>query len=64
MNNGYHKELLLEIVNRWSNEQLQGYIIDLESRLENTRIILKELYAIKKKRNKKRIMETGVRNGH
>jgi hypothetical protein len=63
MNNGYHRELLLEIVNKWSNEQLQGYIIDLEARLENTRIVLKELYAIKRKRTKKPFMETGARDG-
>ncbi len=53
--NNYHKELLMELIGKWSNEQLQGYIYDLEIRLNDERDLLKELKQIQKKRNKKKL---------
>jgi hypothetical protein len=61
----YHKELLLEIITKWTDEQLQGYIYAQEERLENTQILVRELKEIRRKRNKKKQkpLETGARDG-
>jgi hypothetical protein len=50
----YHKELLMELISKWNDDQLQGYIYDVEQRLEHTRSLLSDLKALQKKRSKKK----------
>lgn len=63
--NDYHKELLMEVVHKWTDEQLKGYIFLQEERLENTRALVRDLKEVQRKRNKKkqRPMDTGARDG-
>jgi hypothetical protein len=61
--NSYHKELLMEIINDWSNEQVDNYIFIQEERLKDTRRLIQDLKEILKKRKKKVVVETGARDG-
>jgi hypothetical protein len=63
--NNYHRELLMEIITKWTDEQLKGYIYAQEERLENTRSLLHDLREAQRKRNKrkKKPLDTGERSG-
>jgi hypothetical protein len=63
--NSYHKELLREIINEWTDNQLDSYIFRQEERLEDVKEAIRELKEIRRKRNKRtrKPVDTGVRGG-
>lgn len=62
--NDYYKTELLMMIEDWSDEKLLTYIHELEERLENTRIFIRALKALKKRKNRnKSPKETGTRGG-
>jgi len=63
--NNYHKDLLIEILSDWDEDQLHDYIALQEERLEYTRSLVRELKALQKKWNKKKQkpLDTGARDG-
>lgn len=44
---------LLNVVSQWTVEQLDIYIKELETRITDTQMLLKELRLIRKKKNRK-----------
>lgn len=59
----YHKELLDEILKDWTTEQLEVYITGLEERLTQLDNWVGHLKTIRKKKLRKRPVDTGVRGG-
>jgi len=61
----HHRELLLELIEQWSDVQLNNYIIELEARLLDVQSTIRELKQIQRKRSrrKKSVLETGARDG-
>ncbi len=61
----HHRELLLELIEQWSDVQLNNYIIELEARLLDVQSTIRELKQIQRKRSrrKKPVLETGARDG-
>jgi hypothetical protein len=59
----FHKDLLLEILIEWDNEKLSNYISLQEERLKHTHSLLRDLREIQRKRNKKKPLDTGARDG-
>jgi hypothetical protein len=60
----YHKEMMMEIVKNWDAAQLQNYITGLEVRMADTHLLIKELKAYQRKRNRRKsTVDTGVRDG-
>jgi hypothetical protein len=58
-----HKELLLEIIQTWNDDQLFIYIKELEKRVQETSEVIKDLRQIQRKRRRKPTYETGARDG-
>ena len=56
------KEELFGMVSTWSIEQLNLYIEQLEKRIDDTKILLKELRSIRKRKTRK-IYDNGTRGG-
>jgi alpha-N-acetylglucosamine transferase len=59
----HHEELLFELIENWTDEQLETYITMHEERLENTRILIRKLKELMRRRTKRKIVETGTRGG-
>jgi hypothetical protein len=59
----YHKDLLLEIIDEWNDDELRAYVFLQEERLENTRRLVQSLKEIQRKRKKRKIVDTGDRSG-
>lgn len=59
----YHKDLLLEVIDGWTDGQLYGYIKLQEDRLEHTRELIRTLKDVQRKRKKKKVVDTGARDG-
>lgn len=59
----YHKELLDEILKDWTTEQLEVYITGLEERLTQLDNWVGHLKTIRKKKLRKRPVDTGTRGG-
>lgn len=57
-----HKELLHEIIDSWSTDKIQNYIVNLEVRRRELNEEIVYLKNLLKKRNKKPL-DTGVRGG-
>lgn len=59
----YHKELLLDLITEWNDEQLTKYIKEQERRAEDIYALIKELKRLQRRRSKKYTAENGVRDG-
>jgi hypothetical protein len=61
----FHKDLLLEIITEYDDEQLKNYIFLQEMRLENARRLIVELKELQRRRKKKKQkpVDTGARDG-
>ena len=62
---GYQKELLTEIIQTWSLEQVDDYILQLTTRRIELDDWLKSVQMIRRKkmRKYKKVLDTGVRGG-
>ena len=58
-----YKELLLELISNWNEEQLDLYIIEMEQRQMELNQVIKQLKEIRRKRTKKQTPENGPRDG-
>lgn len=56
------KDELLTIVSAWSVEQLTTYIEQLEARIVDTHVLIRELKALRKRKTRK-VYDTGTRGG-
>jgi hypothetical protein len=63
--NEFHKELLNELVETWSVDQVDDYILQLTTRMNELNDWLKSVQMIRRKkmRNYKKMLDTGVRGG-
>jgi hypothetical protein len=61
----YHKEMLLDLIKTWNDEQLEVYIALQEVRLDLTRTLIRDLKEILRNRKKRRKqpLENGPRGG-
>jgi hypothetical protein len=60
----FHKELLMEMIQEWSVEQLNLYLVDLRERREQMDTVIKEVQGIRRKLMKSRSTpENGPRDG-
>jgi hypothetical protein len=57
------KEELLSIVASYTELQLNVYIRELETRIEDTHSLLKELKSLKKRKFSKKSLDNGARGG-
>jgi hypothetical protein len=59
----FHKEILFEVVNEWTDAQLLNYIHELEDRMNHTKGLVKELKQLLRRRKRGTTFETGPRDG-
>jgi len=60
----YHKELLVEIVNKWDEKQIDNYITELNSRRDELSVWIRVVQGVKKAKNRKKSTpENGPRDG-
>ncbi len=57
------KDELLNIVTTYSIEQIDNYIEQLETRVKDTQMLIRELRTLRKKKLGRKTFETGVRGG-
>lgn len=63
MMNDFHKGMLGEIIQDWTVEQIDAYIVQLEQRVTDLRDWISHLKTIRKKKIRKPVYETGARDG-
>jgi hypothetical protein len=64
--NEYTRDVLREIVQTWTDEQLMNYIQVLENRKKETHLMivdLSQIYRTRIRKNKRRALENGPRGG-
>jgi hypothetical protein len=59
----FREELLSIITTTWPLGQIDNYIKELETRIEDTRELLKEVRLIRKKKLGKKVYDNGPRDG-
>jgi len=60
----FHKELLMEMIQEWSVEQLNLYLVDLRERREQMDIVIREVQQVRRKLvRSKTTPENGPRDG-
>ena len=59
----FQRELLSEIIERWDNQEIDGYLLQLITRRSELEEWIKHVQAIKRKRTKKAPLENGPRDG-
>jgi hypothetical protein len=60
----YHRELLVEIVNKWDEKQIDNYITELNSRRDELSVWIRVVQGVKKAKNRKKSTpENGPRDG-
>jgi hypothetical protein len=58
-----HKELLMELIEEWSVEQLDAYLIDLRNRREEIDTVIRGVQIIRKRLVRRSTPENGPRDG-
>ena len=58
------KEELLSVVDKWSMQQLNDYIGQLETRITETHSLLRELKQLRRRKSHKKILDNGLRDNH